>query len=204
MRKKEASNWQKPPPNLSAAGMNSWHLQQRQREQELRERRREAEMLLRGYRMTMSHNKVPEAEKKKYRDFSSRKKLFHSGMPKVGEAMVDPNSDEHEKLSDGSSNKSKVLTEIGEERVSSDCAKEFEEKEGGQLDALKSKATPSDTKHDANSAVKDKTLNEIVVPGNDRVMVQPKVKSKTDKIEWREFVEPGRSSCAIITQLNLQ
>ena len=39
-----------PPSNLSADGMDTWYRQQKEREQELRERRREAEALLRGYR----------------------------------------------------------------------------------------------------------------------------------------------------------
>lgn len=39
-----------PPSNLSADGMDTWFLQQRQHQKELRERRREAEELLRGYR----------------------------------------------------------------------------------------------------------------------------------------------------------
>lgn len=40
----------KPPSNISADGMDSWYMQQRKREQELRKRRKEAEELLRGYR----------------------------------------------------------------------------------------------------------------------------------------------------------
>ena len=40
----------KPPSNISADGMDSWYMQQRKREQELRLRRKEAEALLRGYR----------------------------------------------------------------------------------------------------------------------------------------------------------
>jgi hypothetical protein len=40
----------KPPSNISSDGMDSWFMQQRKREQELRERRKEAEALLRGYR----------------------------------------------------------------------------------------------------------------------------------------------------------
>lgn len=39
-----------PPTHLSSDGMDAWYLQQRQRERELRERRKEAEALLRGYR----------------------------------------------------------------------------------------------------------------------------------------------------------
>lgn len=41
-----------PPTHLSADGMDAWYLQQRKREKELRERRKEAEALLRGYRGT--------------------------------------------------------------------------------------------------------------------------------------------------------
>jgi hypothetical protein len=40
----------KPPTHLSADGMDHWHMQQRKKEQELRQRRKEAEQLLRGYR----------------------------------------------------------------------------------------------------------------------------------------------------------
>ena len=39
-----------PPSNLSADGMDAWYHKQKQREQELRQRRLEAEQLLRGYR----------------------------------------------------------------------------------------------------------------------------------------------------------
>jgi len=40
----------KPPTNLSSDGMDSWYLQQRQREKDLRQRRKEAEAILHGYR----------------------------------------------------------------------------------------------------------------------------------------------------------
>ena len=39
-----------PPCNLNSAGLDEWFMQQRQRERDMRERRREAEALLRGYR----------------------------------------------------------------------------------------------------------------------------------------------------------
>jgi glutathionyl-hydroquinone reductase len=39
-----------PPTHLSADGMDAWYLQQRQRERDLKERRREAENILRNYR----------------------------------------------------------------------------------------------------------------------------------------------------------
>ena len=45
-------NTHKPPSNLTADGMDAWFLLQRQRERELRQRRKEAEDLLRGYRAT--------------------------------------------------------------------------------------------------------------------------------------------------------
>lgn len=44
----------KPPTNLSADGMDAWYLQQRQRERELKQRRKEAEAILRGYRGTVN------------------------------------------------------------------------------------------------------------------------------------------------------
>jgi glutathionyl-hydroquinone reductase len=40
----------RPPTAISADGMESWYFQQKQRERELRQRRREAEAILRGYR----------------------------------------------------------------------------------------------------------------------------------------------------------
>mmetsp|Transcript_11320 Transcript_11320/g.16628 ORF Transcript_11320/g.16628 Transcript_11320/m.16628 type:complete len:587 (-) Transcript_11320:9-1769(-) len=200
MRKKEISNWQKPPPNLSAAAVNSWHLQQRQREQELRERRREAEDLLRGYRMTMSHNKLPEAEKRKYKDFSSRKKLFHSGMPMVGEAMGDPDSDEHENLSESKTNRSASESQAPTEREGgqdiSDCASKSEVT-GEQSDALlvKSPGTPSETQTDKDTTFsvkggESKTSAAQNGSSDGKKLPPTKARGKDDKTEWREFVEP--------------
>jgi glutathionyl-hydroquinone reductase len=40
----------KPPSTMSTDGMESWYLQQKNREREMRQRRREAEAILRGYR----------------------------------------------------------------------------------------------------------------------------------------------------------
>lgn len=57
-KQKAAEAVGKPPAHLSVDGMNAWHYQQREREKELRKRRQEAEQLLRGYRMTMSHDKA--------------------------------------------------------------------------------------------------------------------------------------------------
>ena len=45
----------KPPSNLSADGMDAWYLLQRQKERELKERRKEAEAILRGYRGTANN-----------------------------------------------------------------------------------------------------------------------------------------------------
>lgn len=46
----------KPPSNLSSDGMDAWYLLQRQKERELKQRRKEAEAILRGYRGTASNN----------------------------------------------------------------------------------------------------------------------------------------------------
>ena len=49
-----------PPSNLSQDGMDAWYRQQRQRQQELRQRRKEAEAILRGYRgIASDFNKTP-------------------------------------------------------------------------------------------------------------------------------------------------
>ena len=40
----------KPPAHLNADGIDDWYMQQRQREKEMKKRRKEAEALLRGYR----------------------------------------------------------------------------------------------------------------------------------------------------------
>ena len=50
----------KPPSNLSSDGMDAWYLMQRQKERELKQRRKEAEAILRGYRgMGSSHYMTP-------------------------------------------------------------------------------------------------------------------------------------------------
>ena len=49
----------KAPTNLSADGMDAWYLQQRQKERELRLRRKEAEAILRGYRGTANPYMTP-------------------------------------------------------------------------------------------------------------------------------------------------
>ena len=46
----ERFEYHQPPSNLSSAGMDAWYQKQRQSEKEMRQRRREAEQLLRGYR----------------------------------------------------------------------------------------------------------------------------------------------------------
>ena len=49
--KSKKEEWEhRPPSNLSSDGVDAWYMMQRQREQELRKRRQEAEQLLRGYR----------------------------------------------------------------------------------------------------------------------------------------------------------
>jgi hypothetical protein len=49
--KSKKEEWEhRPPTNLSSDGVDAWYMIQRQREQEMRKRRLEAEQLLRGYR----------------------------------------------------------------------------------------------------------------------------------------------------------
>lgn len=49
--KSKKEEWEhRPPSNLSSDGVDAWYMMQRQREQEMRKRRQEAEQLLRGYR----------------------------------------------------------------------------------------------------------------------------------------------------------
>lgn len=49
----------KPPSNLSSDGMDAWYLMQRQKERELRLRRKEAEAILRGYRGCVDPYRTP-------------------------------------------------------------------------------------------------------------------------------------------------
>jgi putative glutathione S-transferase len=49
-------NLHKPPSNLSSDGMDAWYMLQRQKERELKARRKEAEMILRGYRGSGSNS----------------------------------------------------------------------------------------------------------------------------------------------------
>lgn len=83
----------KPPAHLTADGMDAWYLQQRERERLERERRKEAEALLRGYRMTMSHDKsrVTSRGREETSDLSTlREHLFDSGdMTTITENMDD-------------------------------------------------------------------------------------------------------------------
>jgi hypothetical protein len=49
--KSKKEEWEhRPPSNLSSDGVDAWFMMQKQREQEMRKRRQEAEQLLRGYR----------------------------------------------------------------------------------------------------------------------------------------------------------
>lgn len=74
----------KPPSNLSADGMDAWYLQQKQREQELRKRRQEAEALLRGYR-----GSAYVAGSGSCRGFGSPR-AFGSPMSGISETLDDP------------------------------------------------------------------------------------------------------------------
>jgi hypothetical protein len=81
-----------PPAHLTVDGVNAWYLQQKERERLERERRKEAEALLRGYRMTMSHDKtrVPAVKGKERAGLSPlRGQLFENQMDTISETMDD-------------------------------------------------------------------------------------------------------------------
>ena len=87
-KQKAAEAIGKPPAHLTADGMSAWYLQQRQREKEMRLRRQEAEQLLRGYRMTMSHDKRPYVNSKQNIVLSPvRGQLFENDLNSILESI---------------------------------------------------------------------------------------------------------------------
>jgi hypothetical protein len=88
-KQKAAEAVGKQPAHLTGDGMNAWHHQQREREKELRRRRQEAEQLLRGYRMTMSHDKATASTTKRdsYGFSPGRGQLFEKDMGVITESV---------------------------------------------------------------------------------------------------------------------
>jgi len=180
-----------PPANLSADGMNAWHLQQRQREKELREQRKEAEEMLRKYRMTMSHGKIPEAEDKKYKDFSSRKHLFQPD-GSFGIIPTDP-----QQIFQQSKYKKTGINGEQKDRNSEDC--EIEEDLDKIVENAETEEEPDSNQEETASPFKRKLL---LSPVHGEGSIDPALESEEntvtaiplempEEIQWREFVEPG-------------
>ena len=75
--------------------MDAWYLQQKRRETEMKQRRQEAENMLRGYRSSYIPNAAGREMKGPARTKSLSEKA--TSLTKVGEAMADPDSDIYEK-----------------------------------------------------------------------------------------------------------
>jgi hypothetical protein len=91
--KQKAHDQNKPPAHLTADGLDAWYLQQRHRDREMKQRRQEAENILRGYRMTMSQVKSkPGPHDHPQRSSSMSEKA--GTVRKVAESMADPDSED--------------------------------------------------------------------------------------------------------------
>jgi hypothetical protein len=81
---KEGGIEHKPPSNLSADGVDAWYMMQRHRDQEMKQRRKEAEALLRGYRMTY------QADGDEFNMASPRARRGRASTGELSETLVDP------------------------------------------------------------------------------------------------------------------
>ena len=164
------------PTNLSSDGMDAWYRQQKDREKEMRQRRSEAEALLRGYRMTMSQHRNSNHQ----RDTSSKvslspvkSRLFDktANMTSIDETMEDPdNSDAYYRT-------------VGKLKINDPANDDNDEEEGNtpQDDAKKKKKKWSRPEAPLDSS-SSKQQQPVPTPA------KPMVPNET---EWREFVEPG-------------
>ena len=82
---KEGGIEHKPPSNLSADGVDAWYMMQRHRDQEMKQRRKEAEALLRGYRMPY------QADGDEFDMASPRARRGRASTGELSESLVDPN-----------------------------------------------------------------------------------------------------------------
>ena len=91
--KRERSH--QPPSNLSADGMDAWFLRQRKEEQELRNRRREAETILRNYRSGNQNGNNNNGNSRASWDNKSSSTPRHSyaGSEHGNDTPTDPNDD---------------------------------------------------------------------------------------------------------------
>ena len=78
-----------PPSNLSSDGVDAWYMMQRQRQQELKERRKEAAEILRGYRAPYQDDQSIEWGTSPR---SSRRARVSFGDANLNESLTDPSS----------------------------------------------------------------------------------------------------------------
>ena len=81
----------KPPSNLSADGVDAWYMMQRHREQELRQRRKEAAEILRGYRAPYQHDDH-SVEWGTSPTYNNRRSRASFGDANLSESLTDPAS----------------------------------------------------------------------------------------------------------------
>mmetsp|Transcript_22938 Transcript_22938/g.26154 ORF Transcript_22938/g.26154 Transcript_22938/m.26154 type:complete len:576 (+) Transcript_22938:131-1858(+) len=200
-KEKSSSFLGNPPANLSANGMNAWHLEQRQREKEMRLRRKEAEEMLRKYRMTMSHSKIiVEADEKSHKDFGSGKHLF-SGDESFG---ILPNSTDFQHNYQPSTRSN--ISGINEDETLNTSREEAESTAKEESDANKKEAEPTAEEDALAEEPKDFTtpfkrkllLSPVVAEGSIDPVLESEENTVTSvpfemppNIQWREFVEPG-------------
>ena len=79
----------RPPTTLSADGVDAWYMMQRHREQELRQRRKEAADILRGYRMVYTSDDQSDYGSVFSPRYNRNRTSFGTSM---SESLVDPDS----------------------------------------------------------------------------------------------------------------
>lgn len=90
-KQRAADSTVQPPAHLTADGMNAWYLLEAERKRNERMRRKEAENLLRGYRMTMSHDKNRVHKERQAFGLSPLKsQLFDDDAYTIDESVEDP------------------------------------------------------------------------------------------------------------------
>lgn len=203
-----------PPAHLTADGMNAWHLQQRERERLERERRKEAEALLRGYRMTMSHDKsrVPVKGKERAGLSPLRGQLFVNEMNTISESMDDVEIDgrgetrEVGRLSIDESVFRLSQQHRNDRDVGRLVAKEFKSTYSGELGGRKSEEFTNGDRSEfiletPRSDEEKKMDGEGSEYGKEKKPPMSSKKSKSvpksardllpDETEWRDFVSSG-------------
>lgn len=160
--KQKAQQAAAPPANLSRDGMDAWYSQQKQREQEMKKRRQEAESLLRGYRSSY----IPNKEKKEGTETLKIKSLSEkaTSLAVVREAMADPDSDIYEHPPTLGIQRRIISSKI----IEGDTSK-----------------TPTA----ADNGARRTSFSEVTV--DTAVKQKPIAQQKAMPEQWRDFIEPG-------------